>query len=94
MAVCEFAKMQAFGWNDNNLVHILSTADSSQERNNVWLQGGAAKLQIPCPRAIPMYNDVIQGVDRHDQLRSKFALASRHGFKKYYVTHQSGQVDI
>jgi hypothetical protein len=30
MPVCEFAKMQAFGWNDNNPVHILSTADSSQ----------------------------------------------------------------
>jgi hypothetical protein len=94
MAVCEFAKMQVFCWNDNSPVHILSTADSSQERTTVRLQRGAAKLQIPCPRAIPMYNDGIQGVDRHDQLRSKFALASRHGFKKYYVTHQLAQVDI
>jgi hypothetical protein len=33
-------------------------------------------------------------VDHHDQLRSKFALASHHGFKKYYVTHQLAQVDI
>jgi hypothetical protein len=94
MAVCEFEKMQAFGWNDNNPVHILSTADSSQERTTVWRQRGAAKLQIPCPRAIPMYNDGMRGVDHHDQLRSKFALASRHGFKKYYVTHQLAQVDI
>jgi hypothetical protein len=29
MAVCEFAKMQAFGWNDNNPVHILSKVDVS-----------------------------------------------------------------
>jgi hypothetical protein len=49
MDVYEFTKMQAFGWNDKNPVHILSTADSSEER-------GAAKLQIPCPRTIPMYN--------------------------------------
>jgi hypothetical protein len=28
MAVCEFAKMQAFGCNDNNPVHMLSTADA------------------------------------------------------------------
>jgi hypothetical protein len=35
MAVCEFAKIQAFGWNDNNPVHISSTADSSQERTTV-----------------------------------------------------------
>jgi hypothetical protein len=41
-----------------------------------------------------MYNDGMQGVDRHDQLRSKIALASHHGFMKYYVTHQLAQVDI
>jgi hypothetical protein len=28
MDVCEFANMQDFGWNDNNPVHVLSTADS------------------------------------------------------------------
>jgi hypothetical protein len=60
MTVCEFAKMQAFGWNDKNPVHILSTADSSQERTIVWQQRGAYKLQIPRPRAIPMYNDGMQ----------------------------------
>jgi hypothetical protein len=27
MAVCEFTKMQAIGWNNNNPVHIMSTAD-------------------------------------------------------------------
>jgi hypothetical protein len=36
MAVCEFAKMQDFCWNDNNPVHILSTADSSEPRTMVW----------------------------------------------------------
>jgi hypothetical protein len=36
MAVCEFVKMQAFGWNDNNPVHILSTSDSSEPRTMVW----------------------------------------------------------
>jgi hypothetical protein len=32
MAVCEFAKMKAFGWKDNNPVHVLSTADASGPR--------------------------------------------------------------
>jgi hypothetical protein len=41
-----------------------------------------------------MYTAGIQGVYRHDKLRSKFALAARHGFKKYYVTHQLAQCDI
>jgi hypothetical protein len=29
MVVCEFAKMKAFVWNNNNHVHVLSTADTS-----------------------------------------------------------------
>jgi hypothetical protein len=36
----------------------------------------------------------MQCVDGHDQLRSRFALASRHVFKKYYITHQLAQLDI
>jgi hypothetical protein len=94
MAVCKFSKMHFFGWNENNPLHILSTANSYKERKTVWRQRGAAKVQIPRPRAIPMYNDGMQGVDCHDQLRSTFALASRHCFKKYYITHQLSQVDI
>jgi hypothetical protein len=94
MAVCELAKMQAFGWNENNPVHILSTTYSSQNITTVWRQCGAARLQIPCPRAIHIYSDGMKGVDRHDQLRSTFALASCHDFKKYYITHHLTQVDI
>jgi hypothetical protein len=33
-------------------------------------------------------------VDRHDQLRSTFALASHHGFKKYCIMQHLAQVDI
>jgi hypothetical protein len=36
----------------------------------------------------------MQGVDRHDQSRSKFALASCRGFNKYYITYHLVQVDI
>jgi hypothetical protein len=81
MAVCEFSKMQALGWNDNNPVHMLSTADAATPWMHVVRQRGSTKLQIPSPVAIPKYNNGMQGVDRHDQLRSRFALAYRHGFK-------------
>jgi hypothetical protein len=54
----------------------------------------APNFKHPPPLAIPKYNNVMQGVDRHDQLRSRFALASRHGFKKYYITHQLAQLDM
>jgi hypothetical protein len=81
ISVCEFAKMQAFGWNCNNPVEMLSTADDSMSRMHVVRQCGSAKLQLPSPPDVPMYNAGMQCVDRHDQLRSQFALASWHGFK-------------
>jgi hypothetical protein len=49
MAVCEFAKMQAFGWNGNNPLHMLSTADASTPLTHVFHQRGSTKLQIPLP---------------------------------------------
>jgi hypothetical protein len=81
MAVCKFSKMQAFVWNNKNPVHMFSTADTSTPRMHVVRQRGSTKLQIPSPLAIPKYNNGMQGVDRHAQLRSRFALASWHGFK-------------
>jgi hypothetical protein len=49
MAVCEFSKMQAFGWNENNPFHTLSTDDASTPRTHVVRQRGSTKLQIPPP---------------------------------------------
>jgi hypothetical protein len=60
----------------------------------VWGQLGSSKLKIPCPLAVHMYNDEMQGVDHHYQLRSKFDVASCRGFKKYYIMHHLAQRDI
>jgi hypothetical protein len=94
MAVCEFAKMEASGWNDNNPVHTLSTADASMPRTHIVRQRGSTKLQIPLVLSIPKYTNDMQCVGRHNQLRSRFALASRHGSYKYYIMHQLAQLDI
>jgi hypothetical protein len=40
----EFAKMQAFGWNDKNPVHMFSTANASMPRTHVVRQRGSTKL--------------------------------------------------
>jgi hypothetical protein len=45
MDMCEFSKMQAFGWNDSKKTHILSTADVSRPCMHVVHQLGSAKLQ-------------------------------------------------
>jgi hypothetical protein len=36
----------------------------------------------------------MQAVDRHDQLRAKYSLADRHGFKKYYMKMALGIIDM
>jgi hypothetical protein len=94
MKVCEFAKMKYFGWNNNKPVHVLSTTDASGPRSMVMQQRGSKHMMIPCPLSIFNYTNNMQGVDCHDQLRSRFALASRHGFKKYYITMQLAQIDM
>jgi uncharacterized protein YcbK (DUF882 family) len=49
---------------------------------------------VSCPTTVPASNKNMQGVDPHDQLRAKFALSLRHGFTKYYITHQLAHMDI
>jgi hypothetical protein len=94
MAVCEFTKMLAFGWNDKNPVHIVSYADGYDSIMMVRRQRKKLVANVSCLITVPAYSKNMQGVDHHDQLQSKFVLSSRHGFKKYYIIHQLAQMDI
>jgi hypothetical protein len=60
----------------------------------VWHQRKKLLANVSCPTTVPAYNKNMQGVDCHGQLRIKIDLSSRHGFKKYYITHQLAQMDI
>jgi hypothetical protein len=51
-------------------------------------------MKITCHLAIPNYKKNMQGFDRHYHCCSRFTLSSRHGFKKYYITHQLAQIDM
>jgi hypothetical protein len=53
MVVCEFAKMKAFGWNDNKHVHVVSTTDILGPRTTVTQQCGSNQMQVQCHLAIP-----------------------------------------
>ena len=51
-------------------------------------------MKVQAPVWIKRNNAGMQAVDRHDQLRQTFALASRHGFKKYYIKMLLGLIDM
>jgi hypothetical protein len=84
-AVNLLAGIYAFGWSDGNHVHMMSTADGSDQVTTVSWQIRKDKRDVPAPKTVKAYNAYMQGVDRHDQLQETFALTKRHGFKKRYV---------
>jgi Transposase IS4 len=83
----------AYGWLDGNPVHFLTTADGNT-MSQVSRRIGKERKWVAAPTAIKKYNKGMQAVDRHDQLRTTFSLADRHGFKKYYVKMALGIIDM
>jgi len=86
-------RIAAFGWLDGNPVHFITTADGSG-MTTVTRRVGRERKTVEAPIGIREYNKGMQAVDRHDQLRQRFSLASRHGFKKYYQKIALGLIDM
>jgi hypothetical protein len=84
-AVNLLAGIYAFGWSDGNPVHIMSTADGSDQVTTLSRQIEKDKRDMPSPKKVKSYNAYMQDIDRHDQLQATLALTKRHGFKKWYV---------
>jgi hypothetical protein len=82
-----------YGWIDGNPVHFLTTADGTST-NEVTRRVGRQEKKVAAPICIKRYNHGMQAVDRHDQMRQTFSLASRHGFKKYYIKIILGLMDM
>lgn len=74
----------AVSWLDKRPVLFLSTADGTEECT-VRRRQGSKKVIVPAPQCVLSYTEGMGGVDRHDQLRLKFSIHSRHHFKKYYI---------
>ena len=68
-------KMVAIGRLDSNPVHMILTVDGTKMTHMNRLMNGTQQ-SISAPAAISNYNNHMQAVDRHNQLRSSFALCS------------------
>lgn len=69
-------------WNDNNIVMIVHN-NSTSDPVRCERQVGRQRVMVPQPKAIADYNQFMNGVDLHDQLRKKYACGRPS--KKYRV---------
>jgi hypothetical protein len=80
MASDEQHGVACHGWVDGNLIHFLRSADGTST-DEVSRRIGQCDKRVKAPICIKRHNGGMQAVDRHDQMRQTFSLASRHGFK-------------
>ncbi|RLO06613.1 hypothetical protein DYB28_008520, partial [Aphanomyces astaci] len=83
----------AVSWLDGTVVNLLSTADSTT-KSYVKRRVGGNTTQQQCFSLVGLYNMYMQGVDRHDQLRERFLIASGASFKHWYRKLGFALIDI
>ncbi|RHY85072.1 hypothetical protein DYB31_005896 [Aphanomyces astaci] len=83
----------AVSWLDGTVVNMLSTADATT-KSYVHRRIGSETRQQECLSLVGLYNKYMQGVDRHDQLRKRFSIASGASFKHWYKKLGFALVDI
>ncbi|RHY78307.1 hypothetical protein DYB30_014057 [Aphanomyces astaci] len=83
----------AVSWLDGTVVNMLSTADATT-KSYVHRRIGSETRQQECLSLVGLYNKYMQGVDRHDQLRERFSIASGASFKHWYKKLGFALVDI
>ena len=70
----------AIKWRDNDDVKCLCNVYGSAAATVSRMMPDGVKRDVPCPKSMLMFGKMMQGVDRNDQLHSKFygtAMASR-----------------
>jgi len=93
VAVNKSNKIVASSWMDGSIVNMLSNADSS-DVGTVTRQIQQEKIPFKAPMVVKEYNASMQGVDRLDQLRSRFSICDGHSFKKWHKKLAMAFIDI
>ena len=65
-------------WQDNKPVSMLSTAHDPTKTSLVNRKNkDGSRTSLPCPQVVDVYNNIMGGVDRFDQLRERYAIGRR-----------------
>ncbi|KAH9102882.1 hypothetical protein AeMF1_020643 [Aphanomyces euteiches] len=93
VSVATFLGIIAVSWLDGTVGNMLSTADATT-KSFVHRSIGSQTIQQECLSLVGLYNKYMQGVDRHDQLRERFSIASGASFKQWYKKLGFALIDI
>jgi hypothetical protein len=91
--VCTDRGIVAASWVDGAIVNIISNADASTTAS-VGRRIGQNKVAFTAPTCVLEYNSAMQGVDRIDQLRSRFSVADGHSFRKWHKKLALAFIDL
>ncbi|GMF53625.1 unnamed protein product [Phytophthora fragariaefolia] len=91
--VCVAKHIVAASRVDGSIVNIVSNADNS---GTTTVYRRIKQERVPCdaPTCVREYNSAMQGVDRHNQLRGRLALADGHSFKIWHKKMALAFIDI
>ncbi|XP_035227169.1 piggyBac transposable element-derived protein 4-like [Stegodyphus dumicola] len=68
----------AIKWMDNKAVTLLTTAHNSAIITSVnRTKKDGSKTEVPCPKAVAVYNDIMGGVDCFDQRKERYQIGRR-----------------
>lgn len=78
---------------DGNIVNLVSSADPFT-MTPVTRMVGSANVSFPAPTCVSAYNANVQGVDRLDQIRSRFSISDSHSFKRWHKKLALALIDV
>jgi len=95
MRCSKFPKLYASSWLDNKPVYFLACGVSTQKTAIKRKEKSGSSVEISCPDFVVQYNNFMNGVDAHDQLRlQRYSVQRSLVSKKYYKSLFYGLFDM
>jgi len=95
MQCAHFPKLYASSWLDNKPVYFITCGVSTQKSAVKRKEKNGSSVEVSCPDFVVQYNNFMNGVDAHDQLRlQRYSVQRSLISKKYYKSLFYGLFDM